>query len=78
MVLENLNKGWVMSEQNSLQNYSDVLSIENLKEILHIGDTTAYKLIREGKIPHAKIGKKIIIPKCAVIEYINSNLKGSF
>lgn len=53
-------------------NYPDVISVEELQEMLHIGRNSAYKLLKEGKIKSIKIGKQYRIPKNFVIQYINS------
>ncbi len=35
-----------------------------------IGKTTAYELLRGGEIESVKIGRKYLIPKNSVIEYL--------
>lgn len=49
-----------------------VFTIEDLMDYLSIGKTTAYKLLRTGKIQTLRIGKLYRIPKKAVDDYINS------
>lgn len=51
---------------------SKVFTVEELMEYLSIGRTTAYKLLRSGKIKTLRIGKLYRIPKKAVDDYINS------
>ena len=51
---------------------SKVFTIEDLMEYLSIGKTTAYKLLRTGKIQTLRIGRLYRIPKKAVDDYINS------
>jgi len=50
--------------------YPDVVSVEQLMEMLHIGKVLAYKLITGGKIKAAKIGRAYKIAKPNVIEYV--------
>ena len=51
--------------------YPDVVSPEQLQKMLGgIGKTTAYKLLRVGKIKSVRLGRKYLIPKICVIEYI--------
>lgn len=51
--------------------YPDVVSPEQLQEMLGgIGKTTAYKLLRGGKIKSVRLGRKYLIPKICVIEYL--------
>lgn len=57
-----------------LENYKDVLTVKELKEILRIGFNRTYDLLRAGKIESIRVGNKIIIPKTAVIKFLNSNV----
>ena len=54
-----------------LAKYDDVLSIDDVCEILHIGKNTAYKLLGSNEIPNRKIRRKYIIPKIGMINYLN-------
>lgn len=67
---------WVISKVNCLLNYPDVLTINDVKEILQIGSTTFYKIVKEGKIAHFTLGKKIYIAKEWLLNYINENIQG--
>ena len=51
---------------------SEVFTVEDLMEYLSVGRTTAYKLLRSGKIKTLKIGRLYRIPKKAVDDYIDS------
>ena len=53
-----------------LNQYEDILTIFELAEILKIGNTQAYRLVRTGKIKAIKSGKDWKIPKQTVIQYI--------
>ncbi len=53
-----------------LEEYKDVINIKDLCEILNIGKNTAYKLLKNNDIPNCRLGKKYIIPKFGVIEYL--------
>ena len=53
-----------------LEEYKDVINIKELCEILNIGKNTAYKLLKNNDIPNRRLGKKYIIPKFGVIEYL--------
>ena len=50
--------------------YDDILTIEELAEILKIGTSQAYKLVRTGAIKAFKEGKDWKISKEAVIQYV--------
>lgn len=55
-----------------LENYKDVLTPRELKEVLRIGFNKVYDLLKNGDIKSLRVGNKIIIPKVAVIEYLQS------
>lgn len=55
-----------------LDNYNDVLTTKELKEVLRIGFNKVYELLKNGKIKSLRVGNKIIIPKSAVLEYLQS------
>lgn len=55
-----------------LENYRDVLTPRELKDILRIGFNKVYDLIKNGDIKSLRVGNKIIIPKSAVLEYLQS------
>lgn len=51
--------------------YPDVVSPEQLRKMLGgIGKTSAYKLLRGGKIKSVRFGRRYLIPKICVIEYL--------
>lgn len=55
-----------------LENYNDVLTPKDLKEILRIGFNKVYDLLKNGDIKSLRVGNKIIIPKTAVLEYLQT------
>ena len=54
-----------------IRDYPDVLTVEEVKEILQIGRKSAYRLIENNEIQHFRIGTKIRIPKQCLIDYLN-------
>lgn len=56
--------------------YIDMITIDELCDILMIGRTTAYKLLQSGELKAFKIGKVWKISKSSVEQYIkeSSNL----
>lgn len=59
----------MQSEDNTI---TLVITVEDLAHRLMIGRNTAYSLVRSGKIRSIKIGRKYLIPKTAVEEYLNA------
>ena len=57
-----------------LEQYEDVMTIADLREVLNIGSNAAYKLLNQGAISAFRIGRTWKIPKQSVILFIN---KGS-
>lgn len=55
--------------------YPDILSVEEMQEMLGVCRNVAYKLLQTGEIKAFKIGRIYKIPKKNVIEYINKNLE---
>lgn len=54
--------------------YPDVLSVEQLSEMLRIGKVLAYRLIRNSEIKSRKVGRKYLIIKQSVIDFINKEM----
>lgn len=54
-----------------LENYNDVLLIDDIMNILKVGRNTAYKLINSGEIKSLRIGRNIRIPKICLIDYLS-------
>lgn len=53
------------------KDYSDIVSVEQLMEMLQIGQVLAYKLVKSGEIKSRKVGREYKIPKVNVIAYLN-------
>lgn len=50
--------------------YDEVLSIEDVMEILHIGKNSVYSLLKSNEIRNIRVGKRYIVPKQSVINFI--------
>lgn len=55
-----------------LSKYPDVLTVYQVSEILGIGKNSAYKLVNDNVIGHKKVGKRTLVPKQCLIDYLNS------
>lgn len=53
---------------------SDMITIDELCEILLIGKNTAYKLLNSNKLPAFKIGRIWKIPRSSIDVYIQSQI----
>ena len=52
--------------------YPDVLTPVQVAEALGIGTNSVYNLIKKKTIGCKRVGKRILIPKVCLIDYINS------
>ena len=57
--------------RNLFANYPDILKIEDIMEILHIGKSIAYQLLRNNEIKNRKVARKYLVSKNDLITYCN-------
>ena len=57
-------------EKVMFSNYKDVVTVEQLAEMLDIGLTLAYRLVRQKTIKSIKVGREYKIPQQFVINYL--------
>ena len=62
-----------MDNYIQFKDYPEIVSPKQIASMLHIGICSVYELLKEGEIHSKQIGKKYIIPKQAVIDYLNSS-----
>lgn len=56
------------------ESYDDILNIYDASEILKVGTTQIYKLVRSGELKSYKEGKDWKIPKIALEHYIRRKI----
>jgi excisionase family DNA binding protein len=56
----------------TINDYPEVLTVENIKEILQIGRKSAYRLIEQNKVKHFRIGNVIRVPRQCLVDYLES------
>lgn len=62
-----------MNEKKEMfEEYPDILRIDDIQSMLQIGRNSAYTLLKQGLIKSIKIGKKYIVPKNAVIDFVKT------
>ena len=59
-------------EKIMFSNCKDVVTVEQLAEMLDIGLTLAYRLVRQNTIKSIKVGRQYKIPKQNIISYLLS------
>lgn len=52
--------------------YPEILTVPQVSKALGIGTRSAYTLIREKELGHIRIGRKILIPKVCLEDFIDS------
>lgn len=55
------------------KDYPDVVGVKELSDMLGICSKKVYELLRNGKIPAIPCGKKYMVAKINVIEYLFNN-----
>ena len=50
--------------------YPDVVSIEEIQQMLRIGKDAVYELLKTQKLKSIKVGKRYIVPKKYVIDFL--------
>jgi excisionase family DNA binding protein len=60
----------VIEPRMRLEDAPDVLTVGQLSDVLGIGRTAAYQVIRRGKIRTVRAGRLIKIPKAAIAEIL--------
>ena len=50
--------------------YDDVVTVDDVMKMLHLGKNNVYKLLRDNSIKSVKVGKRFIIPKRSVIDFV--------
>ena len=52
--------------------YPEMMSINDIKNALRIGRSTAYNLVRSGEIRSFKIGSTFRVPKTFLIDFVEN------
>ena len=52
------------------RDYPDVVSVEQMSEMLGISTKTAYRLLKDNKIRHFRVGRTYKIPKLHILSYL--------
>lgn len=52
--------------------YPDVLSVRQAADALSVCEASVYRLVKDRGIGSCRVGRKILIPKICLIDYLNS------
>ena len=56
--------------QSVLKDYPDILTVEEMSKALGISTKTGYRLLRDNKIEHLRLGRTYRIPKTHLLTYM--------
>ena len=48
-----------------------LLTVKEAAKLLRVSDNTCYELIRQRRIPHIRLGRRILIPRRGLEEWIH-------
>lgn len=51
--------------------YPDVVNVAQMSRMLGISEKSAYRLLRENRIEHFRVGRIYKIPKLHILNYLN-------
>lgn len=50
--------------------YPDVVSVKEIQQMLRIGKNAVYQLLKDGAIKSIKVGKRYVVPKKYIIDFL--------
>lgn len=59
-------------QELQFDNYPDIVTPEDIQKMLRIGRNSVYDLLKQGKIKSLRVGKKYLIPKTSVINFLQT------
>ena len=65
--------------QESADNVDDleVLTVAEVASLLRIGRNLAYEMIAEGRLPHVRIGHRIVVPRQQLMNWLEAECRSS-
>lgn len=49
---------------------AEVLNVDQVAELLHLGRNTVYDAANRGEIPHRRVGRRLLFSRSAVLEWL--------
>lgn len=59
-------------QELQFDNYPDIVTPDDIQKMLRIGRNSVYDLLKQGKIKSLRVGKKYLIPKTSVINFLQT------
>jgi len=54
-------------------NCPDVLTVQEAGKVLRVGRTTMYRLVKNGLVQSVKVGRKVLIPRLFLQNFLERN-----
>jgi excisionase family DNA binding protein len=54
-----------------------VVSVKDAAKLLNLGRSTIRDLLKAGKLPHKRVGRRILIPRKAVERFVEEGVNGN-
>ena len=64
-----------MEDEIMLERYDDIMSVEDLCELLRVGRNRVYELLQSGELKGFRLGRVWKIPKSSVETFLTSQHK---
>jgi len=55
---------------NAAEAINEVLTVDQVADLLGLGRNTVYDAVNRGEIPHRRIGRRLIFSRTAVLEWL--------
>ena len=62
----------VVNQQHPTTPTDDVIDVQAVARLLHVGRNTVYALVSRNQIPHRRLGKQIRFHQAAVMRWLDS------
>jgi excisionase family DNA binding protein len=74
-----LSTHWTFSEEERMPENTErlVWSVEEAGRLLGISRAHAYELVARGEIPHLRLGRRLVVPKCALEALVSARAGAS-
>lgn len=59
-------------QSTEFEEYPDIVTPDDIQKMLRIGRNSVYDLLKQGKIKSLRVGKKYLIPKTSVINFLQT------
>jgi excisionase family DNA binding protein len=72
-----MSQNYQTQPETNKSNEALVLTAREASNLLRISKTTVYELIRQGVIPSVRFGKRVLVPRAALIRKIEETSRKS-